>query len=103
MIERQLEDEQGLASSLMQVAHVAEERFQHDVAYRALVEVRPLLKKLHSPLVPDADKRLTRIGKMMTRSEMKRIEEGVAEGEIIGIHRSSSAGLFSFDEDIMKE
>ena len=49
VLERQLEDENGLAASLMQMAHVAEERFQHDTAYRALVEVRPPEKTPLSP------------------------------------------------------
>ena len=103
VIERQLEDMNGLASSLMQVAHVAEERFHHDVAYRALFEVRPILKKLHSPLVPDADKRMNRISKMMTRSEMRRIEEEVGEGKVIGIHRDVQGVGTTFGDDPTKE
>jgi len=103
VIERELEDINGLASSLMQVAHVAEERFQHDVAYRALFEVRPLLKKLHSPLVPDSDKRINRITKMMTRSEMRRIEEEISEGLVIGLHKDVRGATSSFGDDVTKE
>ena len=103
VLERQLEDENGLAASLMQMAHVAEERFQHDTAYRALVEVRPLLKKLHSPLVPDADKRMNRIAKMMTRSEMRRIEEEVAEGKVTGVYDDVGPAGISFGDDLTAE
>lgn len=103
ILERQLEDEQGLAASLMQMAHVAEERFQHDTAYRALVEVRPLLRRLSSPLVPDADKRMNRIAKMMTRSEMRRIEEQVAEGKVTGVHDDVGPMGSLFGEDLISE
>ena len=103
VIERELEDMNGLASSLMQVAHVAEERFQHDVAYRALIEVRPLLKKLHSPLVPDSDKRINRISKMMTRSEMRRIEEEISEGKVIGLYKEARGAGSTFGSDVTNE
>jgi len=78
-LEEELGDEQGLAASLMQLAHVAEERFQHHIAYKALFKARPLLRKLHSPLISELEKRITRVAKLMTMREIRGIEDDIAK------------------------
>jgi len=78
-LEQELGDEQGLAASLMQLAHVAEERFQHHIAYGALYKARPILRKLHSPLVSELEKRIARVAKLMTMREIRGIEDDIAK------------------------
>ncbi len=80
-IEETHDDQNGLASTLLQLGLVAEERFLHDVAYTSLYRARPLLRKLHSPLVPELEKRLNRISRLMTVKEQARLQEEIVVDE----------------------
>jgi tetratricopeptide (TPR) repeat protein len=95
-IEENYDDLHGLASTLLQLGLVAEERFLHDVAYKSLYRARPMLRKLHSPLIPELEKRLTRMSKLMTIKEQARLQEEIVidEEERTGVRPEIEREMF---------
>ncbi len=94
--ERLINDRVGLASTLVQLAYVAEERFRFAEAYEALMEAEPILRKLHSPLVPEVKERISRIRPMVGEEDRKRVD-ALARG---GFQRTEEAREGAFPEDV---
>ncbi|NUN12229.1 MAG: tetratricopeptide repeat protein [Myxococcales bacterium] len=86
-LEAYLKDDRGLAASLMQLAHVAEERYQYDLAYKSLIQARPILKKLRSPLTDEAEKRIERMQTTMLPESIVKLkaeaEKEAVEGYLV--------------------
>lgn len=86
-LEAYLRDDRGLAASLMQLAHVAEERYQYDLAYKSLIQARPILKKLRSPLTDEAEKRIERMQTTMLPENIVKLkseaEKEAADGYLV--------------------